>query len=98
MEKSEAVKARVEAARARQYQRFGKANAEMTLAEIKEFCRPDEAGLLILKNALRSQHLSARAYHRVLKLGRTIADLAGEEKILSDHIAEALIYRPRSEL
>jgi magnesium chelatase family protein len=96
-ESSTAVQKRVEIARARQYERFGKANGEMALSEIKEFCRLDEGGVLLLKNALMTEHLSARAYHRVLKLGRTIADLAGSEKILTVHIAEALIYRPKRE-
>lgn len=98
LEDSVAVRRRVEAARHRQYQRFGKSNAEMTIQEIKEFCRPLEAGVLLLRNAVSAQHLSARAYHRVLKLGRTIADLADSENISADHIAEALIYRPRSEV
>lgn len=97
-EGSLAVQKRVEASRARQYARFGKANGEMAHSEIKEFCRPDEGGALLLKNAVSAHHLSARGYHRVLKLARTIADLAGSSGIKSDHIAEAVLFRPRSEM
>ena len=102
-EDSAAVRARVAAARARQDNRFRQkglglvTNAEMGLAEIKEYCRPDEAGLMLLRNAVRSQHLSARAYHRVLKLARTIADLFGEDRVTSRHVAEALLFRPKTE-
>ena len=98
LEDSAAVRARVLAARSRQLARFGKPNSEMGIREIKEFCRPDDPGLLILRNAVGSQHLSARAYHRVLKLARTIADLASSEVIRTPHIAEALMFRPKSEV
>lgn len=97
-EGSEAVTLRVKKARQTQYARLQKTNSEMTLSEIKQHCRPDEAGVLLLRNAVSSQHLSARAYHRVLKLGRTIADLAGSEQIKADHVAEALLFRPKSEM
>ena len=98
LEDSKTVKERVAAARNRQLRRFGRTNAEMGIREIKEFCRPDKAGLLLLRNAVASQRLSARAYHRVLKLARTIADLFDAEQITSDHIAEALMFRPKQEL
>jgi hypothetical protein len=61
--------------------------------ELKEFCALDEATKELLKNAMADLNLSARAYDRILKVARTIADLAGSEKILSDHISEAIQYR-----
>lgn len=103
-EGSSAIRARVLAARARAAKRFRAAgtgfltNAEMGARELKAYCRPDEAGLLLLRNAVASQHLSARGYYRVLKLARTIADLAAADQIHSLHIAEALMFRPKVEL
>jgi magnesium chelatase family protein len=61
--------------------------------ELKDFCALDEATKELLKNAMADLNLSARAYDRILKVARTIADLAGSEKILSDHISEAIQYR-----
>ena len=61
--------------------------------ELKEFCALDETTKELLKNAMADLNLSARAYDRILKVARTIADLAGSEKILSDHISEAIQYR-----
>ena len=58
----------------------------------------DAAGQLLIKAAMRQLHLSARAYHRILKLSRTIADLAGSESIETAHLAEAVQYRPRQML
>ena len=98
LENSASVRQRVLAARERQLQRSAKTNSEMVIADIKAYCRPDEPGLLLLRSAVASQHLSARAYHRVLKLARTIADLADSEGIKSDHIAEALMFRPKAEI
>ncbi|OGE76105.1 MAG: magnesium chelatase [Candidatus Doudnabacteria bacterium RIFCSPHIGHO2_02_FULL_48_21] len=98
LEDSAAVRARVMAARKLQQERFGKTNSEMGIKEIKEFCRPDDAGLMLLRSAVGSQHLSARAYHRVLKLARTIADLADSAIIRTHHVAEALMFRPKAEL
>ena len=98
LEDSAAVRERVALARTRQLDRAGLTNAEMGIREIKAYCRPEEAGLLLLRNAVGNQHLSARAYHRVLKLGRTIADLAGADIISAQNIAEALMFRPKSEV
>ncbi len=98
-EPSAAIRARVEAARERQRRRFQgttlRCNADMRPAEIREFCQVDEASRSLLGAAMRQLQMSARAYHRILKLARTIADLAGEERIQTPHIAEAIQYRPR---
>jgi magnesium chelatase family protein len=67
----------------------------MHLAEIRKFCKLDETGENLIRAAMRQLNLSARAYHRVLKLARTIADLAGSEAIETGHLAEALQYRPK---
>jgi len=64
-------------------------------AEAQHFCQLDEAGKHLMRAAMQQMNLSARAYHRVLKLSRTIADLSGEERIQVPHLAEALQYRPR---
>ena len=70
-------------------------NADMRIAEVRQFCELDEAGQMLIKAAMTQLQLSARAYHRILKLARTITDLAGEENIQSTHLAEALQYRPK---
>ncbi len=97
-EPSAAVQARVEAARGRQRARLAESglasNAEMRPAQVRAFCELDTAGRGLLRSAMRQYQLSARAYHRVLKLARTIADLAGSEAIETQHLAEALQYRP----
>ena len=98
-EPSAAIRARVEAARERQRQRFAGthllSNADMGPAEVREFCPVDEAGKSLLRAAMQQLHMSARAYHRILKLARTIADLAGSDRIETVHLAEAIQYRPR---
>ena len=70
-------------------------NADMRVAEIRKYCRLDGAGEALVRAAMGQMNLSARGYHRVLKLSRTIADLAGSEKIEATHLAEALQYRPK---
>lgn len=101
-ESSERLRGRVERARARQLARFaqlGKANVvvngDMGPAEVLRYCRIDGGGKSLMQAAVRQMDLSARAYHRTLKLARTIADLAGAEEIDTPHLAEALQYRPR---
>jgi len=98
-EPSAKVRERVEAARAVQRERFKEStlhiNADMGPAEIRRFCPLDETSTNLVKAAMRQMHLSARAYHRILKLARTIADLASSESIQTAHVAEAIQYRPR---
>ncbi len=98
-EPSAVVRERVEKARAIQRERFAdtplQTNSDMGPAEIRQFCQLDEAGTSLIKAAMRQLQLSARAYHRILKLARTIADLAGAENIQTGHVAEAIQYRPR---
>jgi magnesium chelatase family protein len=69
----------------------------MSSEAVKRFCQVDQASTNLLHRAVDQMHLSARGYFRVLKLARTIADLSGEKKIMTAHIAEALQYRPRVE-
>ena len=70
-------------------------NAEMGPSEVRNFCAVEPAAEKLLKAAMQQLHLSARAYHRVLRLARTIADLAGSDGIATNHVAEAIQYRPR---
>jgi magnesium chelatase family protein len=103
-ESSECIRARVQAARDIQRNRFSFStngssdivcNADMRVGEIRQFCRLQDEGQSLRRAAMTQLNLSARAYHRILKLARTIADLAGCEEIQSAHLAEALQYRPK---
>jgi predicted ATPase with chaperone activity len=71
-------------------------NAEMRVPEVRTFCELESSGATLLRSATERLGLSARAYHRVLRVARTIADLAGEERIAPMHLAEAIQYQPRS--
>lgn len=97
-EHSSAIRERVIAARAIQNKRFADyphvhCNAQMNSRLLHEYAHPDQAGLALLKSAMNKLNLSARAYDRILKVSRTIADLAGSEKIEPAHLAEAIHYR-----
>ena len=97
-EPSEVIRSRVIAARKRQEERFKAfkgvyCNAQMSERMIHQFCEPDEASLNMLRMAMERLHLSARAYNRILKVARTIADIEGTERVQSHHIAEAIGYR-----
>jgi len=109
-ESSAIIRERVETARKRQILRFAQngknseenqkpllmtSNADMGVGEIRKFCHLDDAGETLMRAAMRQLQLSARAFHRVLKIARTIADLAGSELIAPNHLAEALQYRPK---
>ena len=97
-ESSAAIRARVNRARMRQRQRFagsGKiyCNAQMSARDVKKHCRLDEASAELLNQAITRLGLSARAYHRILKIALTIADLAEAESLTVAHVAEAVQYR-----
>ncbi len=101
-EKSETIRARVEQARERQRQRFAgtnlQCNGDMGPAEVREYCVVGESGKNLLRAAMQQMQMSARAYHRILKLARTIADLAESDPIETPHLAEAIQYRPRQQV
>jgi magnesium chelatase family protein len=92
-EASASIQQRVEVARQRQIARQDKANAQLSVTEIDTLCTPDEHGIALLQQAINRLNLSARAYHRVLKVARTIADLEESTDIATKHIAEAVQYR-----
>jgi magnesium chelatase family protein len=97
-EPSEAMRMRVLAARERQLARFAGrdgvfANAHMTPRDVQRFCHVEERGEELLRGAIQRLGLSARAYHRVLRLALTIADLEGTDEIVAAHVAEAIQYR-----
>jgi magnesium chelatase family protein len=98
-EPSEAIRARVEQAREVQRARFAdtslSCNADMGPGEVREICQLDETGRGLVRAAMQQLQMSARAFHRILKLARTIADLAGSKEIETVHLAEAIQYRPR---
>jgi magnesium chelatase family protein len=98
-ESSAAIRTRVQAARQKQLDRFKGTdivcNNDMRLAEVRKFCKLDETGDSLVRAAMSRLSLSARAYHRILKWARTIADLVGSENIQTSHLAEALHYRPK---
>jgi len=101
-ESSEEVQQRVQKARDVQTDRFSdmpsmKTNSEMSIREIREFCKLSEEQQAFMKAAVVKMYLSARSYHRILKLARTIADLEGQKNIEINHLAEALQYRPKVE-
>ena len=99
---SEEIRQKVEKARKTQLERFENdgivTNSEMNIPLVKKHCQTDEQGEMLLKNAVNNLHMSARGYHRILKLARTIADLADSPNITHIHIAEALQYRPKMEI
>lgn len=97
-EPSSAIRQRVVRARAIQEERYKDhplihCNAQMTSALLRQYCELDDKALMVLKNAMSKLDLSARAYDRILKVSRSIADYEGEDKITSTHIAEAISYR-----
>jgi magnesium chelatase family protein len=99
-ETSAAVRERVIAARRVQWRRFAEnpavsCNAEMRAGEIRAYCELDDEGAHLVRNAVDRVGLSARGYHRVLRLARTIADLAGAERLSAAHVGEAIHYQMR---
>ena len=106
-ETSESIRKRVQAARNIQTKRYSSirnsnteysnivCNADMRVGEIRQFCKVGDEGQRLMRAAMAQLNLSARAYHRILKLARTIADLAGSDEIQSVHLAEAIQYRPK---
>jgi magnesium chelatase family protein len=92
-ESSTTIAQRVDAAARRQRARQGKYNNHLSPSEIDLHCRPDETSEQLLRTAMTRLHWSARAYHRVLKIARTIADLDQSAQIAPQHVAEAIQYR-----
>ena len=94
---SEEMRLQVERARRIQRERFGDRsttlNARMTSRQLRKVCKLDAAGEQLLKQALTELGLSARAHDKILRVARTIADLAGEEHIRPEHVSEAIMYR-----
>lgn len=100
-ESSRKIRSRIEMARKRQFKRFMDlsmmTNSEMSSRQTKDYCHIDEKSVELLRQAVTKLNLSSRSYFRILKLARTIADLADEDNITFDHVAEALQYRPKVE-
>jgi magnesium chelatase family protein len=101
-EPSDNIRARVERAREVQMRRFTDTNlvtnADMGPKEVRQYCQLDDASRALIKSAMQQLGLSARAFHRILKVSRTIADLAGAKAIQTAHVAEALQYRQRRQM
>jgi magnesium chelatase family protein len=101
IEKSATIRQRVEKAQAKQLARFEKSdtitNAEMSPRQVEKYCELDDEAEKIVRQAVDKMNLSARSYHRLLKVARTIADLSDSEGISKNHIAEALQFRTRVE-
>lgn len=101
-ETSAKIRQRVVSARQIQLERFREegifANSEINIPQIKKYCQLDVAGNNLMKEAVKKHRLSARAYHRILRLARTIADLAGSKDILPDNVSEAIHYRTKEEI
>jgi len=93
VESSNQVRARVSAAQQRQQARQDMPNSQLGSKAIEQYCALDPVGQTLLRSALERLGLSARAYHRILRVARTIADLAGSERILTSHLTEAISYR-----
>lgn len=100
-ETSATIRDRVEKARERQRARFAgtalQCNGDMGPAEVRQYCVIDDASKSLLRAAMQQMQMSTRVFHRILKLARTIADLAGSDKIETAHLAEAIQYRPRKQ-
>ncbi|HYV33329.1 MAG TPA: ATP-binding protein, partial [Candidatus Limnocylindria bacterium] len=98
-ENSTGIKNRVEKARAVQQNRFGKSktNSEMSIIELKQYCKLGSVEQQLLKQAMKHYNFSGRSLHRILKVARTIADLADSENILEKHLSEAIQYRPKTD-
>jgi magnesium chelatase family protein len=92
-EPSAAIAPRAAQARQRQIQRQGRANSHLSTREIEQHAKPDSAGDQLLRHAIQRLGLSARGYHRILKVARTVADLAGSEAVRPEHVAESIQYR-----
>ena len=92
-EPSSVIAVRVAQARAVQMARQGWPNSHLGPRDIDRYCAPDDAGGRLLHATAQHLHWSARAYHRVLKVARTVADLAGSEHVAAAHVAEAIGYR-----
>jgi magnesium chelatase family protein len=92
-EASAAIRERVTRAHERQMRRQGKANARLSAREVDAHCAPDAEGAALLGRAVARLGLSARGYHRILKVARTVADLNGDASLRAGHVAEAVQYR-----